>query len=100
MSEAEHERTAAAEEAAAARSTAAYRAVLQRAVERCRTRTWVCWRYLVEPAEVYLEQAERHLELAAKHRAAAQALATRTSARSKVRIAIVAGRRISPSLGC
>ena len=75
MSEAEHERTAAAEEAAAARSTAAYRAVLQRAVERCRTRTWVCWRYLVEPAEVYLEQAERHLELAAKHRAAAQALA-------------------------
>jgi hypothetical protein len=75
MSEAEHERTAGAEEAAAARSTAAYQAALRTATERCRTRTWACWRYLSEPAEGYRQQAERHLDAAARHRAAARALA-------------------------
>lgn len=75
MSAAGHEAAAGAEETAAAEHEAQYDSAAQGERVQCGVgHARVCWTSTVNPTEPHSEEAARHLELAAQHRAASEAL--------------------------
>jgi hypothetical protein len=74
MSAVEHERAAGGEEAAADQHGAQYDPSASTQTRRCAKA--VCWTADTNPTAVHQQQMQEHRELAAKHRAAAEALRT------------------------